>query len=1055
MADEDRNDDIDRYRREIPLSGYYGEQFFASKPSKELADKEEARANKRTKNDETIAKIENGLCRKYNVPIPKKYPNRRQDRGEGGEQLLILGSTCNDRRNPKLWGIRQEDRTRHLMLLGPSGSGKPVTIYTNVLSEYGWKKIGEISVGDKVYNRNGVLAPVSGVFPQGKKDVWEIELADGQIIECGKEHLWTVLREQHGEKKEKVVTTFEMFESYYSSDSNDTNYKKPFFIVRPDPIDFPKADLSVDPYVLGCLLGDGYIASKTNSVFMSSADKELIDRMSERLGDNYIIEKYDKESYSWVVKERWDDGKIHATAKKLRNKLRTLDVCYKSENKKIPKEYLWGSIEQRRDLLKGLMDTDGCASKGRISFATISEQMKDDFLYLVRSLGYEAHVRVDARENKYPNSGKCYNISILGNDVENIFYLSRKIRSYREYKSNRKNTIKRIPREKSIDYGNRTVHSEELPIPSKEYGNLILSKKRTLLREHPEILNTSFYQNYSGNNFDMRYVYSDIETRMEFLRSFVSNHMHVCGRKLERSIKNDAIRASIKKNFESCGYRCETKQYRDDINMLFVVNPDLDLVTDKKMIEKLRGNGALDEFNQKRSNKYQGIRIVDIRKTNRREEMVCISVNDDTHTYLIDNFVVTHNSTLLHALGVEDMWYWRGGLLMEPHGDLALSLLMTAPPYRIHNIIYLNVLDPFASPGFNPLEVPIDADDNQRQKAVGEVTTMLAKHFNIETGNVKILRMLRNAVNALAWVPGATLLEVMDFYNNEDIRNTVLSFVPDGPKKDVMITTAENIKIDDLGPLQNRFDQFTTNNAMKHLFGQAHETFDFFELMNKGYYIICPASKGGTSDSFFLKFYGSYIVSQVYKSALMRESIKEDNRVNFSMTLDEFQNFLSGDIEGILAEARKYGLQMTLANQYLSQLKQSGGDIKGAVLQNCATKLSYNLASDDAPTMSKSIGGGITASDMQAIPKYHVMAAPLVRGGNVKPFISAVFPPISLKSEVSGITAELIRENTRQRFMTPRDKIDKEIAERKEALASGNKEAVVKLYERICREHDG
>jgi hypothetical protein len=229
---------------------------------------------------------------------------------------------------------------------------------------------------------------------------------------------------------------------------------------------------------------------------------------------------------------------------------------------------------------------------------------------------------------------------------------------------------------------------------------------------------------------------------------------------------------------------------------------------------------------------------------------------------------------------------------------------------------------------------------------------------------------------------------------------------------------------------------------MKHLFGQSRTTVDFFDLMNKGYFIICPVSKGGTQDDTFLKFYGSYIVSEVYKAAVMRESIDELERVNFPMTLDEFQNFMGDDIEGILAEARKYGLALMMANQYLAQLPAT---IKAAVLQNTATKMCYNLDTDDAKVLSQSYGFGITAADLMSIPKYHVMAAPLIRGGRVKPFISAVFPPISLKSDLSAIVAELVAENTRNKYMKKREDIEKEIMDRRERLASGNKAAVIEL----------
>lgn len=401
-------------------------------------------------------------------------------------------------------------------------------------------------------------------------------------------------------------------------------------------------------------------------------------------------------------------------------------------------------------------------------------------------------------------------------------------------------------------------------------------------------------------------------------------------------------------------------------------------------------------------------------------------------------------SVFLSSLVIEDLWYWRGGLLMEPHGDLAMTALRTCPPYRIHDTLYLNVLDPEASPGFNPLAIPMGATDDQRAEAVAAVVSLMAKHFNMEKGMVRLLKMLENALNALSYVPGATLLEIMDFYNNEDIRNTVLSFMPDGPQKESIAELAMNAKADDLGSLDNRLQRFKQNRYMRQLFGQSKSTVNFYELMNKGYYIICPISKGGTQDDTFLKFYGSYIVSEVYKAALMRDSIDEEKRIRYPMVLDEAHNFFdqSGEIEGILSEARKYGLGLLLANQYLGQFSPVS---RTAVLTNTGTKICYALDTEDATTMAQSFGHGLKKEDLMNIPKYHVMAYPMNKKAKMRPFISSVFPPIFMNQELSAITAELIAENTRVHYMKKRDDIEAEIADRRERLASGNKQAVMDL----------
>ena len=1125
----------------IPLYGYYGDAFFGAKASAELLEKEQKRFFKREDSfDDEIEILEKGLCEKYGITPPTKWPNRRKDRGTGGEQLLILGQTVNDRRHPKLWGIRQEDRTRHAYLLGPSGSGKAVPDNTPVLTKNGWKPIGELIVGDIVVTRFGTLTTVTGVFPQGKCKIWEIELADGQVIEANGDHNWIVIHNTHGTRRETVKTTAEMYAAGIQTTDNGFRNRIPLC----SPINFETKEYDIPPYTLGCLIGDGsLLCASQNAISYSCAEQELLDLIIADLGNEYEMTKNSSnpEHNGYYIHEKSCQRKTRAPF--LAKKIVELQLDERSEHKFVPKQYLWGDVEQRRELIQGLMDTDGCASKGRFTFTTISEQLRDDFCYLCRSLGYQVRIHLDYRPNKYKNTnGNCWEVEILSNDVENFFKLKRKKDDFYGYRTERKKNVVEVFKKSDpiiYDYVSRSPFSSDkiedadssylvpylagmtaafssttqaVQITEKVYRDFMEKRLRLLIpdiqidhhcspsqkngkvnfwaegpiEKNQRACNRLLHQKRfsdlnhprSEQHIPEHYMKASLEDRLAFIQGMFDVRGKLVRKRLELYFKQQQMVDDMKEILESCGYTVTVGIANSSAGTKYVrvMNPDAGCISDPDIIKRIAKefqvpvsvlfvglptglwhdeefdclfdenktllNNKIPEemFDGMRTNFNDGIAIVDIRPTDRCADMTCISVADESQSYLLENFIVTHNSTLLHAIGVEDMWYWRGGLLMEPHGDLALGLLRCAPPYRLHDIIYLDVLDPLASPGFNPLELPLDATDEMRQEATGTVTTLIAKHFNMDATHMpRLSKMLTNALNALSYVPGATILEIMDFYVNEDIRNAILSFVPDGPQKDAMTDLANNAKAEDLATLENRISRFTTNRFMRHLFGQSHTTMNFYQLMNEGKYIICPASKGGTSDDTFLKFYGSYIVSEVYKAAVMREAIEEGERVNFALTLDEFQNFMGDDIEGILAEARKYGLMMMLANQYLDQLTPP---IRAAVLQNCATKLSYNLSPTDAKPMAQTFGSGLRPEDMQSIPKYHVMASPLVNGGNVRPFISAVFPPISLKSEVSGITANLIREISRDKYMKPRDDIDQEINDRKERLASGNKEAI-------------
>jgi hypothetical protein len=220
---------------------------------------------------------------------------------------------------------------------------------------------------------------------------------------------------------------------------------------------------------------------------------------------------------------------------------------------------------------------------------------------------------------------------------------------------------------------------------------------------------------------------------------------------------------------------------------------------------------------------------------------------------------------------------------------------------------------------------------------------------------------------------------------------------------------------------------------------------DFFDLMNRGAVVLCPIKKGATADDVFVKFYGSYIVSTIYKDSLRRESIRESDRIIFPLVIDEFQNFVTGDIENMLAELRKYGLAMILAHQYLDQI--SGG-VAAAIDNSCKNKIVYTMNQNDAGRMAKSFEG-MTAQDLKTLPKYNVMVSAFNHGGPMRPFQSAMFPPISGIKELSGVTQAIIKENSHRKYMKSRDAIDAEIEERHQLLMGGDKNAIIDFANRM------
>lgn len=1107
-------------RRAVAGGDLYSMVLNQGNASAELIDSERARrqskAQKNAQYDQQIAALEKAIVQKYNIPVMRKIPNTIANGGmTDPDRLTTFGTTLEDRRNPLIWGQTQIDRTYHTWLAGRSGSGKGLYSTTKVLKfdeesniKSNYITIKEIQIGDQIYTRDGKLTRVIGKYPQGSKQIWEVELANGQIIECDSSHLWVVTRTTHGgTKKEYVKSTQELYDDGIRV-NNRLDYRNAIPLCS--AIQFEEANLPIDPYILGCLLGDGCITSNKQAPQMSSADIELIELLESKLkanfGADYEIVKHcaDSSHYGYSLV----NGSHCSATNQLLIELNKLGLTgHYSYDKFIPEIYKNSSVNQRLETIRGLMDTDGTTHKGRVSYCTMSPYLRDDFIYIIRSLGFDYRIYKDTRPEKYVSGDTAWSIAVICPEEwkRELFHLERKINDIDTYLENRKDSKVSLTRSVPVAFSDEIPY-ESLPMTPYLHGIMTVSANggnqvaitdgQDYLMSHlkeliPEI-EFKRYKARTGKTPDLDHfgykiiidggtqwngkmlnkalvlarennlavsrqkkvfpelylTKAPVKARQEFLQAILDWKGVLASRYVEFSEKNESVFNGVKNVVESLGYPVSVREDgRNGHGKILVIGiADDRLFTNPEKIAYC--NEVLHRDRDSKRRVYMnGTAIIDIRKTDRYDETICLKVDDPTESFLIENFTVTHNSTLIQHVITQDNWAWRGGLLLEPHGDLSEHVLHNAAPYRIHDTLYLNVLDRSYSPGFNPLELGPKATDADRQEAVGSVTSLMTSHFNMDSGMVRLAKTLENALNALAYVPGATLLEVMDFYNNPDVQKTVLSFMPESALKEQITQAASTVKSDELGSLDNRMTRFMSNRYLKHLFGQSHTTVPFFDLMNQGAMVICPVMKGGTSDDFFLKFYGSYIISTVYKCALMRESIPEPQRVIFPLSVDEFQNFMSGDIENMLAELRKYGLPMLLAHQFLAQLKDPG--VKAAIDNSCATKMCYKVGAEDAAPVSKKMPGASPA-ELMRILKYQILAYPLVQKENLGPFLTQTFLPLQNNASWADDVASLITDMTRHKYMQNRDSIEQEIKTRKELLASGDQEAIIR-FARECR----
>lgn len=319
---------------------------------------------------------------------------------------------------------------------GTLGGGKENSLQTDILTPNGWVKMRDIKVGDIISTPFNGTTRVSGVYPQGVKKIYVLKTKDGREAECGLEHLWEVrTRKQihkyrkHGLNKNfTVLTTAQIIDAL--------NKGKKLYIPLPNAQEFPEKEFIVDPYLLGVLIGDGCLTvNRKEHICISNSEQDLIDKVtavSNAYKSTSCYINYNKNFYSKSCIE-------------INKYLHDVGLNTHSYNRFIPKEYLWGSIEQRRQLLFGLMDTDGCVeAKNRYSYSTTSKKLADDFIYLCRSLGYIATLGIDKREGRY-TKGAAYNVRIQTDDI--IFSSKKHLDKYKE-------NLNRYPRE----YGRTNDH---------------------------------------------------------------------------------------------------------------------------------------------------------------------------------------------------------------------------------------------------------------------------------------------------------------------------------------------------------------------------------------------------------------------------------------------------------------------------------------------------------------------------------------------------------------------------------------------------------------------
>lgn len=321
---------------------------------------------------------------------------------------------------------------RIIEVYGPESSGKAQPLYSKILTPTGWKTMGEMEIGTIVCTPDGNTSTVVGIFPQGVQDVYEITLDDKSKTRCTLDHLWFV--ETRESNKAEVLTTEEILKRGLKTAAGT----RKFLLPETKPVFFDaNADLPIDPYLLGLLLGDGGLSTK--GVKISTADQEIVNNIKAILERDYsgeVILGDPHSKYDYRFKKPYKG----ASKCLLEIQMGDLGLMGKlSIDKFIPEQYLYNSIEVRVALLQGLMDSDGTTGRtaNSLSFSSSSLKLSSDFVTLCRSLGIRCNT--SSKKTKYSRpdgikvDGKIsYRTNMLMTDTQAFkpFRLSRQLQRY-------------------------------------------------------------------------------------------------------------------------------------------------------------------------------------------------------------------------------------------------------------------------------------------------------------------------------------------------------------------------------------------------------------------------------------------------------------------------------------------------------------------------------------------------------------------------------------------------------------------------------------------------
>ena len=410
-------------------------------------------------------------------------------------------------------------------------------------------------------------------------------------------------------------------------------------------------------------------------------------------------------------------------------------------------------------------------------------------------------------------------------------------------------------------------------------------------------------------------------------------------------------------------------------------------------------------------------------KTNFRGTDHVFGIKEDDrrrHIYVIGKTGMG-KTNLLENMIISDIRAGRGVAVVDPHGDLAEAVLNFIPASRINDVIYFNPADADYPIAFNVME---HVDSKYRHLVASGLIGVFKKIW-ADSWGPRLEYLLRNVILALLEYPGSTLLGVPRMFIDKEYRKKVVSKVSDPVVKAFWVNEftkySSQFTVDAISPIQNKVGQFLSSSLVRNIISQTQSTINMRDIMDNKKIFVVNLAKGKIGED-YSALLGAMLITKIQLAAMGRADIPEEERKDFYLYVDEFQNFATESFAGILSEARKYRLNLIVAHQYIGQLEE---EVRDAIFGNVGTLISFRVGAADAEWLEKEYEPVFMMNDLVNLAKYDIYLKLMINGVTGDAFSASTLPPGDI---IEKSNAEKIIKVSRERYSNKREVVEDKIS---------------------------